>query len=301
MRILSILLLLTPAIYAALVKDVRAELDRNNFVQAEKLIRSFRLSNGVTPEFLEAHSWLGRGALKSKRFAQADKYAGDTRSLCLDLLKVRKLDAEPGLPTALGASIEVHGHALAGLGRRAEAVSFLKQELARWKTTSMRARIQKNLHLLSLVGSAPPPLEMKEWLGPKPAPLTAAAGKPMLLFFWAHWCSDCKYQGPMLAQLRDRYSRKGLTLMAPTQYYGYVSRGEEAPPEREKPYIDEVRREFYPGLSDVPAPISQENFQIYGVASTPTLVLLDSKGVVRMYHPGKMTYEELATEIERIL
>ena len=31
----------------------------------------------------------------------------------------------------------------------------------------------------------------------------------------------------------------------PTRYHGYASRGEEAPPEVEKPYIDLIRREYY--------------------------------------------------------
>ena len=92
----------------------------------------------------------------------------------------------------------------------------------------------------------------------------------MLLFFWAHWCADCKYQGPILAQLRDRYAAKGLQLVAPTQYYGYVAGGEDATPAQEKPYMARIRMEFYPGLKEVPAPISVEAFQAYGVSTTPT-------------------------------
>ncbi len=126
-------------------------------------------------------------------------------------------------------------------------------------------------------------------------------GKAVLLFFWAHWCGDCKYQGPILAQLRDRYESKGLLVVAPTRYYGVVARGEEAPPEKEKVYIEQVRREFYPGLMTAAAPLSEENFKIYGVSTTPTLVLLDKSGVVRMYHPGRMTYEELAAEIDKVI
>ncbi len=90
-------------------------------------------------------------------------------------------------------------------------------------------------------------------------------------------------------------------VIAPTQYYGYVAGGEDAPPAKEKPYIDQVRRQHYAGLADVPAPLSQENFRIYGASTTPTLVMLDRNGLVAMYHPGRMTYEELANEIDRVL
>ena len=46
-------------------------------------------------------------------------------------------------------------------------------------------------------------------------------------------------------------------------------------------------------MNGLPMPVSEENFSSYGVSSTPTLVLLDGKGIVRMYHPGQMRTDEL--------
>ncbi len=294
-------MVLAASAWAALVPDVRALLNKGDFPGAEKLIADFQKQNGTTPEMLEAQSWLGRGALAAKQYGKADAYAAGTRKTIIELLKKRKLDEEPRLPIALGATIEVQGQALAGMGKREAGIAFLKKELAQWHATSMRARIQKNLHLLSLEGNPPPAVEMKDWLGPKPAAIASLKGKPVLLFFWAHWCADCKYQGPILAQLRDRYASKGLQFLAPTQYYGYVAGGEDATPTQEKPYMQRIRQEFYPGLRDVSAPISVETFQAYGVSTTPTLVLLDKAGLVKMYHPGRMTYEELASEIDKVM
>jgi hypothetical protein len=31
----------------------------------------------------------------------------------------------------------------------------------------------------------------------------------------------------------------------------------------------------------------------YGVSTTPTLVLVDRAGIIRLYHPGRMTWEQL--------
>lgn len=301
MRSAAFALLLPALLQASLVSDVRELIGKDDFPGAERLIQSYIQRDGKTPEAILAYSWLGRGALALKRYDKAMDYAATARADCLEALKRRKLDDESQLPTALGATIEVHAQALAGRGERSEGVSFLKAELKRWYATSMRARIQKNIHLLSLVGTRPPPLETSEYYGPKPPSFEQMKGKVVLLFFWAHWCGDCKYQGPILAQLRDKYAAKGLTLLAPTQYYGYVARGVEATPKEERPYIDQVRRQYYAGLLDVPAPLSQENFRIYGASSTPTLVMLDRDGIVRMYHPGRMTYEELADEIDRVL
>jgi hypothetical protein len=69
----------------------------------------------------------------------------------------------------------------------------------------------------------------------------------------------------------------------------------------EVPYIEKVRAQYYPDLTRVPAPLSNENFKLYGSSTSPTLVLIDKAGVVRMYHPGKMTAAELIPEIEKVL
>ena len=55
----------------------------------------------------------------------------------------------------------------------------------------------------------------------------------MLLFFWAHWCVDCKGEAPILARLRSEYEMKGLKFMAPTKRYGYAARGDDAKPAEE--------------------------------------------------------------------
>jgi thioredoxin-related protein len=46
--------------------------------------------------------------------------------------------------------------------------------------------------------------------------------------------------------------------------------------------------------------VSEENFRVYGVSSTPTLVLVDGKGIVRMYHPGAMIAEELRLAVAAV-
>lgn len=294
-------LLSVPSAAGAIIPDVRAAIANNDYKLAEALIASYRKDQGATPEMLEAYSWLGRGKLAAKDLDAADRYAAETRRMALEKLKTQKLDTEARLPIALGASIEVHAHVLAARGQRSEAIDFLNTELATYRATSIRTRIQKNINLLSLEGQKPPPLEMAHWLGPKPPSLDSLKGKAVLLFFWAHWCGDCKQQAPILARLRQEFGPKGFALIGPTQHYGYVAGGRDASPADELKYIDEVRHQFYASLLDMPAPVSEENFKIYGSSTTPTLVLLDRRGLVRLYHPGRMTYEELAPRIADLL
>ena len=121
------------------------------------------------------------------------------------------------------------------------------------------------------------------------------------MFFWAHWCVDCKYEGPIITRLSSEFAAKGLAVLAPTQLYGYAAKGEDAKPKDEIAYIGQVWQHFYPGLQSVPVPISKANFTNYGASTTPTLVLVDRKGRVALYHPGLMQYEDLRAAIEKTL
>jgi thiol-disulfide isomerase/thioredoxin len=299
--IVLIPLLAVAAVSQDLIADVRAAIAQKDFTLGESLIQRYKAGQGVTPEMIEAWSWLGRGALAAGQPDRADGYAERTRKLALEQLTHRKLDAEPHLPLALGASIEVQAQAMAGRGERGEAVVFLRRELKTYWMTSIRARIQKNINLLSLEGKPAPALEVRGWVGPKPVPLDRLRGKPLILFFWAHWCSDCKRVAPDLARLAAENASQGLLVIGPTQHYGYVAGGVDASPQQETAYIDSVRKEFYSALAGMPAPVSEENFRNYGASTTPTLVFVDRKGIVRLYHPGAMTYSEMAAGVKTIL
>lgn len=293
-RVIAFLVLLVSAGAAQnIVRDVRAAIAKNDFSGGEKLIAAHKAERGLTPETIEAVSWLGRGALAAKQFDAAYAYAEQAREMALDQLKRRKLDAETHLPLALGASMEVQAHVLAAKGQLSEAIAFLQRELDTYKGTSIRTRIQKNLHLLSLEGKPAPALDVRTWVGPKPTPLARLKGKPVILYFWAHWCPTCKRQAPDLSKLAAEYGAKGLVVMGPTQHYGY--------PEQETQHIDTVRKSEYPGLAMMPVPISEENMKNYGASTTPTLVFVDPNGIVRLYHPGPMSYQELAAGVKKIM
>lgn len=296
-KILLMAALAATAEAASLVGEVRQALARKDLAAAEKIVEAARPPSGATPEWLEAHSWLARGALANKDLERALAWAGETRRMALDLLKSRKLDEERHLPIALGASIEVEAQATAARGNRAEAVAFLQRELKTWGATSIRTRLQKNLNLLTLEGQPAPPVEARISLGGATPPLDSLKGRPVLLFFWAHWCKDCKEQAPVLARLARDFP---IRIIGPTQRFGYVARGEEAPPEKETEYIEEIRKRFYADIPGMTAPVSEDTFQRYGASTTPTLVLVDARGIVRLYHPGNLSYEELAARIRKL-
>jgi thiol-disulfide isomerase/thioredoxin len=300
-RNLMILVALATPAWAGIVEDVRTALAQNSFSAAEAQLNSYRARNGVTPEYVEAYSWMGRAALGARDYDRAAAYAKQTSALALEQIKKRPLDSEPHLPIALGAAIEVESQTLAARGQRAQAVALLQTALRTYGSTSIRARLQKNLNLLSFEGKSAPALRAEQFLGTKPSALTQLKGAPVLLFFWAHWCSDCKAEAPIITQLRTEFAPRGLTVLGPTRLYGYTAQVENAAPSDELAYIDAVRHRFYGGLLDMPVPISKYNFDMYGASTTPTSVLLDRTGKVAMYHPGALPYDQLKAEIEKVV
>ena len=285
-----------------LVGQVRAALNEKDFARAEALVAAERREKGDTPEALAALSWLARGAQADRRAADAEKLAIEAQSLAVKALGKRSPDDDANLAAAIGAGIEVQAQLGVDRGERSSAIAFLERELATYAGTALGKRIQKNINLLTLEGRPAPPLERNEWIGTvQPPTLADLKGKVVVVFFWAHWCPDCKVEGPILQKLYEKYRIQGLTIVAPTMRFGYVAGGKAAPPDEELRYIVQIRDQFYPWLAELPTPVSAANHQRYGVSSTPTLAIVDRSGVIRTYNPGRLTEADLETRITALL
>ena len=99
----------------------------------------------------------------------------------------------------------------------------------------------------------------------------------------------------------EKYKSTGLTLVAPTKFYGYVAKRAPAGPDEELTYLTSIRDSVYPWMKTMSAPISEQIFAQYGVSTTPTLVLIDRAGNVSKYNPGQLTAEQLEPLIRKII
>ncbi len=255
------------------------------------------------PEWLEAMSWVGRAGAIGEDWNLAAEYSRRTLDECEWLLESRALDedAQAPFPIALGAAIETMGKFHVAKGDRGRAVAYLRDQLEKYGGTSIETRLNKNLLVLDLAGRPMPVLDTGEWLGEARFAAEDLSGKVTLFFFWAHWCEDCEAQKPAVAGLARRYADHGFRVVAPTRLYGYIQRGRDAAPTAEREYIrrQHVTKDEF--LREVPVPLSTKNFVSFGVSSTPTLVLVDRSGTVRLYHPGEMDPADLARRIETLL
>jgi thiol-disulfide isomerase/thioredoxin len=284
-----------------LVAYVQMAVERGDLASASALVDQFRKQAGDTPEALEALSWIARGELNAGHLDEALKKAEEVRRLCETALTNGKLDDEPHMALALGAAYEVQAQALNENHQRAEAARLLQSAERKWRGTSIVARLQKNLNVLTLEGRPLPVLRASEWIGAKPAPENALRGKVVLLFFWAHWCADCKAEAPILKQLGTEFERQGLVIVGPTKLYGYTAQDEHASAVEERAFIEKVYARFYSEIPNLHVPVGETNFERFGASTTPTIVLADRRGIVKLYHPGLMDEASLRAAIEPLL
>ena len=176
---------------------------------AQSALESYRGVRARNPG-LRGSSFLGwLGPVFSRTSSIVRRPATETdESLSRQLLAKHSLDAEPHLPTALGLRSKFRPRCWPPRETRS-AVELLRRSLVTYRNTSIQTRLQKNLDVLGLTGQPTPPLKIVQFLGPKPVALTQLTGSPVLLFFWAHWCGDCKAEGPVIARLSSEFGARG--------------------------------------------------------------------------------------------
>ena len=288
---LALLLLLPLAFPAAATvgSEVRYKLSAGDLFSAEAIAEDYHLEKGANSEYAAAIAWLARGALMLGKTGAAAHYLAQTKELVSELLQSKRVEDDAFLESAIGTAIEVEAQSIAAAGNRDQAVAFLEAQAPRWKTWPIQARIHKNLDLLTLEGKPAPELDEKY------------RGTPVLLFLWAHWCSDCKAQAPTIARIKEKYESRGLRIIAPTRRYGDVPKVENPTAEQEDQEIERVWKTSYAGLDGTPHPVNDAMMLRYGVSATPTLVLIDRQGIVRMYTPTRMTESELSRRIDALI
>lgn len=244
---------------------------------------------------------LARDALVAKQLVKANQYAEDAYGLAVTALEGGHVSGEPRIRTALGAAIETRASVMVEEGARAEAVRFLRVELETNRDTPIQAQLQAAVDRVSLEGRPAPRFNTRMHVGPRVPSVDQLKGKVVLLFFWAHWCGQCRADVPIVESLLGKYRGQGLALVAPTQRYGYVEGGRPAAPARELRHIVQVRDSHYGFLRNEPVPIGEANYKEYGVTTIPMYVLLDRQGIVRLYRAGRMTAEDLEAAIRKLL
>lgn len=286
-----------PATPPSPISGIRNKISAGDLLSAESILEVYQAKYGVDGAAVIGLSWLARGALLLGEPVKAKRYCGDVRQLVAErLAKGTDLEKDGDLEYALGSALEVEAQLIERASGAAKAATFVRGELARWtKPTGLHMRLQKRLDLLTLTGSPAPEWVVEDFLGAAPPTLGSLRGKPVLMFLWSATCGDCKAQAAALAKVRAKHSE--LNLVALTRY----AEGEATARVAEKAKVDSVWKAVYSELGAAPVVFSTESMIRYGGSSTPTLVFIDRRGIVRRYSPTRMTEAELDRSVSELL
>jgi cytochrome c biogenesis protein CcmG/thiol:disulfide interchange protein DsbE len=109
----------------------------------------------------------------------------------------------------------------------------------------------------------------------------SAAGKPLVIRFWADWCKFCEGEMKAIESVYQRYRERGLTVVA-------VNTGQDR--KTAEAFMARIGVS-YPALLDEKSAVARS----YGVVGLPTTFFVDGQGIVR----GKIVGEADEATFER--
>ncbi len=140
----------------------------------------------------------------------------------------------------------------------------------------------------ALIGQPMPAFDLAVLEGEGRLVSAEAAGRPLILNFWASWCTSCRQEHPVLLSLGLRARATGDFAIA-----GINSR-DTAP--HAMRFLD--REGQFPYVSGFD-PRGRTGID-YGVYGMPETFFIDAEGVVQGRHPGPLTPRVLAEYLPKI-
>jgi cytochrome c biogenesis protein CcmG, thiol:disulfide interchange protein DsbE len=120
--------------------------------------------------------------------------------------------------------------------------------------------VAPKLYARSIRGQSPPPLEVEQWLTPRPD----NAGKFVLIDYWATWCGPCRRSIPELNHFFEKYQDRLVVI-------GLTDENEAA-----------VRRMTDPRIEYTVATDTQARMmKALAITGIPHCILVDPNGIVR--------------------
>ncbi len=158
-----------------------------------------------------------------------------------------------------------------------------------WSRLAGAQHIISGAATVPLVGHPAPDFTLTNWNDPagQPIRLSALKGKPVVLNFWASWCTPCNEETPLLQATWQRYQDKGVVFIG----IDYHDQQQVAQQFLQKYQVT------YPNGPDASGSISVD----YGVSNVPATVFVDRSGVVVRKILGPVDAQTLEDEIQQLL
>jgi thiol-disulfide isomerase/thioredoxin len=115
-------------------------------------------------------------------------------------------------------------------------------------------------------------------------------GRPLLINFWATWCTPCKYEIPMLVELMQKYKDQNFTVLGIST--------DDRPDDDLRKFVAEYKIN-YPVLIGLGNDALQEAYE--ALVTIPISWFIRADGTVHLKHEGIQTKEWFDRQVQQLL
>lgn len=139
------------------------------------------------------------------------------------------------------------------------------------------------------VGKPAPPFELEALDGSRLSSRDLR-GRPLVINFWASWCTECRKEHPLLMEAHDRLGER-------IAFVGVIFQDSEKNARGYLVEMGDIASGSYPNLKDPGSRVAID----YGVYGVPETFFVDRRGVVAAKRVGRVTPEILEVELGRLV
>ena len=140
---------------------------------------------------------------------------------------------------------------------------------------------------VAAAGNAAPAFDLRRLSGPGRVSLAKLRGRPLIVNFWASWCSQCREEFPVLHDLAAKHARDDLAIVGIT--YRDI-------PSDSRDYAKQHGANWTLARGDDGDAVARR----YGIRAIPQTFFVDRKGVIRGRSFGLPSTSALNAAVKRI-
>jgi thiol-disulfide isomerase/thioredoxin len=127
-------------------------------------------------------------------------------------------------------------------------------------------------------------------LGGSRVQVSKLRGHPVVVSFWATWCSPCRAEFPELVRLHQQYDSVGLRVL------GVNRPDQELSTKAVQRFVDDFAVSFPIALDT-----RGKSSRAFHITLLPAMIFFDSAGIIRHIHVGGISGEDLNRGVATIL